>query len=156
MEKAERHGIIRDLIAEHAIMSQEDLKNHLQQAGYSVAQATLSRDIKELGIIKTSTGYQMPKFVQEQPAQPYGNRIGAKPIPAKSVTGLEFGTGLAVMRTTPGHASMVAAIIDAASLAPIMGTIAGDDTIMLILRPAFSNAKVYEALATLVDGLPKP
>lgn len=158
MEKAERQEIIRNIIGKQPILSQEELKIHLLNAGLKVAQATLSRDIKEMGIAKTAEGYHLPPqfggFVGEKSAKP--GHGGLKPVPANSVKGLEFGIGLAVMRTTPGHASMVASIIDSAQLAPVMGTIAGDDTILIMLRPSFTTAQTFDALESLVDGLPQP
>ncbi len=153
MDKFERQTIIREIITSHNIQSQEDLKQHLLDKGYSVAQATLSRDIKDMGIVKTASGYRIYEISDEaKPKSTLQNRKAKrKPIPTGSVIGLEFGTGLAVMRTTPGHAGMVASIIDAAALPQIMGTIAGDDTILIIIRPKYCATEVYDALGTLVD-----
>jgi transcriptional regulator of arginine metabolism len=149
MEKSERQLIIRNLIESRPISSQEELKMHLANAGYNVAQATLSRDIKEMGVAKTAAGYQLTDGARRVVAQSIN--VAPAPMPRGSVSGLEFGTGLAVMHTAPGHAGMVASVIDAATLAPIIGTIAGDDTILIILRPGFSNDDVVKALSPLAQ-----
>ncbi len=169
MEKAERQSAIRQIIGRSAIMSQAELKAGLLDAGFRVAQATLSRDINEMGIVKTASGYQIGLITPEAGAgreveitdgKPFSVSFMAtgtsKPIPTGSVTGLEFGVGVAVMHTPAGHANMVASIIDTAALPQIMGTIAGDDTVLLILRRGYTEQETFAALDTLADGLETP
>jgi transcriptional regulator of arginine metabolism len=155
MEKAERQSVIKDLIERESIMSQEDLKSHLAVEGYYVAQATLSRDIKEMGLIKTPSGYKLHNLLKSQNSVTTDSILlkNSKSILSDSINSLEFGTGLAVMHTPPGHASMVASLLDSAELAPVMGTIAGDDTILIMLRPTYSSDETVEALSGLVDNL---
>lgn len=150
MGKVERQQFIRHLISSRSILSQEELKAHLLTAGYNVAQATLSRDIKEMCIAKTSSGYHLMDASRE----PIADEPTMEPqIPHGSVHTVEFGIGIAVLRTAPGHASMVAAMIDDTMLPPIMGTIAGDDTVLLMLRPAYNNEDTTKALSSLISGL---
>jgi len=148
-EKAERQTAIRDLIETRRVNSQEELKLLLLKAGYPVAQATLSRDIKEMGIAKTAAGYRLP------PAPPPAGPAHApsRSLHAESVVSLEFVRGMAVMKTVPSHASMVAALIDAADPAPVAGTIAGDDTIFLMLRAEHAETDIVQSLDALLPGI---
>jgi transcriptional regulator of arginine metabolism len=149
--KSARHSAIRELIEANTISSQEELKSHLATVGYAVAQPTLSRDIKEMGLVKTRNGYCMPEpAIKEMNVDSLTNLNFIQP---NSIISLEFGTGIAVIHTAPGHASMVAACIDNAQLPPIMGTIAGDDTILLMLRRRYSEDDTTFAIATLAPDI---
>lgn len=150
MGKVDRQQFIRHLVSSKSIISQDELKEHLIAAGYNVAQATLSRDIKEMSISKNASGYHLPEAPREQIDIP--TEI-TETVPKGSVKSLEYGLGVAVMRTAPGHASMVAAVIDEAQLSPIIGTIAGDDTVLLILRPIYSNDFTTMELSALISDL---
>lgn len=149
-EKAERQAAIREMVESQRIGSQEELKTLLLAAGYPVAQATLSRDIKELGIAKTAEGYRLPPASHAHPAVPPAHRNS---LHAESIVSLEFAGSMAVVKTVPSHASMVAALIDAADPAPVAGTIAGDDTIFLLLRPGHPESDVVRSLDTLLPGI---
>lgn len=150
-EKAERQVAIRNLVESRRVNSQEELKTMLLEAGYPVAQATLSRDIKELGIAKTAHGYRLP-HAPHAAAAPAPAAPKASLLHSESVVSLELVGGMAVLKTVPSHASMVAALIDAANPEAIAGTIAGDDTIFLMLRPAYAGPDVVEALDSLLPG----
>lgn len=150
MGKVERQQFIRHLIGSKSIISQDELKEHLIAAGYNVAQATLSRDIKEMCISKNASGYHLPEATREPITIP---TVINDTVPKGSVKSVEYGLGIAVMRTAPGHASMVAAVIDDAQLRPIMGTIAGDDTVLLMLRPTFSKDDTTKELSALISDL---
>ena len=127
-EKLERHGIIRELIREKRIANQEELASMLHERGLAVAQATLSRDIKEMGISKLhdESGYYYSLSSNGPAARPG-----------------------AVVKTHPGHANMVAAMIDSMAMREIAGTIAGDDTILLVIREGFSGDDLLKALGKL-------
>lgn len=149
--KQERHRIIKEVVGSGKVASQEDLAALLESRGIEVAQATLSRDIRDLGITKLHDGtgyfYSLPEASSSR-VIPFGT-IGS----SVSITSLEFAGQLAVLKTMPGHANMVAAIIDASSLAGVAGTIAGDDTIMLAIRDGVSRESMAKALGTLFAGL---
>ena len=130
-EKLDRQRIIRDLIRNNRIANQEELSLKLQDLGLIVAQATLSRDIKEMRISKLhdDDGYYYSL------ARPAFVRKGGIPAmdSSESILSVEFSGIMAVIKTRPGHANMVAAIIDSGEIEEIAGTIAGDDTIFLVI-----------------------
>ena len=127
--KALRHRRILDLITRESILTQEDLVERLAGAGLHVTQATLSRDIKELGLVKTGEGYSTPAELGGETSSP---------IPSLShllrefVTDIKEAQNLLVIRTTTGSAQPVAAALDAERWPELLGTLAGDDTILVV------------------------
>lgn len=134
MSKRRRHTAILDLVEEHRVTSQEHLRELLAEMGLEVAQATLSRDIRELRLIKVPDAaggmyYTLPPEAWEQ--APALNRL----LPTLFVSA--EGTGnLLVVKTLAGGAQPVASAIDWEEWPEVLGTVAGDDTILLILREA--------------------
>ena len=123
MDKSQRLKIIRDIIASVPIARQEELLKQLSSKGYRVTQASVSRDLDELGITKIGGRYSLP-------SRPMGNADGPS-------LDLHFaGENLIVGRCSPGLASAFAVKIDALKLPEIVGTIAGDDTIFIAVRDA--------------------
>ncbi len=148
--KQERHRIIREVVGKGKVASQEELAEILEGNGIQVAQATLSRDIRDLGITKQHDDggyfYSLPGQVPISSGRKLTDTFG-------SVSSLEFTGPLAILKTMPGHANMVAAIIDASALKEVAGTIAGDDTILLALREGSSREDLVGALGGLFSGL---
>jgi transcriptional regulator of arginine metabolism len=145
MTKPSRQQAILSLLEEGTISSQEELQRSLGRLGLKVGQATLSRDIHELGLVKTSNGYAMP-----------GNGNAGEPaLPSVSRLVREFvrdvrpAQNLLVIKTTVGSAQPVAAALDAEAWPEAIGTIAGDDTI-LIVSP---DKKATGKLASRIRGL---
>lgn len=149
--KAERLLAIREVVTEQIVSSQEQLMNELANRGYSLTQATLSRDIKELQIAKVSTGkgkYQYrisPNSVYKQNIQPI--QIVGTDVSRSWTVSLEFSGQVAVLKTRPGYASVVADIVDKSQNDGIMGTLAGDDTVLMILRANADQKTVVRALS---------
>lgn len=148
--KRERHKIIKEIVGNGKVSSQEELAAILENKGIQVAQATLSRDIRDLGITKRHDSggyfYSLPGLA----LRPSGRRV---PDTFGSVSSLEFTGPLAVLKTMPGHANMIAAVIDANSLPEVSGTIAGDDTILLAMREGVSREDLVGSLEGLFPGL---
>lgn len=148
--KRERHKIIKEIVGNGKVSSQEELAAILENKGIQVAQATLSRDIRDLGITKRHDAggyyYSLPGLA----LRPSGRRV---PDAFGSVSSLEFTGPLAVLKTMPGHANMIAAVIDANSLPEVSGTIAGDDTILLAIREGVSREDLLGSLEGLFPGL---
>ena len=139
-----RHKALIQIISQETIYSQEELQEKLRKQGITTTQATLSRDLKALRILKVpGEGYRLP--------QP-GARFLSGPTPA-SVTSLEFSGQFGVMKTQPGFASAAAVLIDHHPSRPIMGTIAGDDTVLLILRQGFTPAQALEVLEKVIPDI---
>lgn len=131
--KAQRHIKIREIITNRDVETQEDLVAELKKAGYNVTQATVSRDIKELHLVKVPTKngdykYSLPADNRFNPQQKL------KRLLMEAFVGIEQSENLVVMKTMPGNAHAIASPIDHMGWTDILGTIAGDDTILLICR----------------------
>jgi transcriptional regulator of arginine metabolism len=130
--KTTRQRAILSLIAARPIRSQEELAHLLEQRGYEVTQATVSRDIKELGLMKVplrnGNGQQF-KYVEPSAGPSYTSRLHR--VVAELAQSVRGSGNLIVLRTQPGSAMMLASAIDAADWVEILGTIAGDDTVFV-------------------------
>ncbi|HUA87216.1 MAG TPA: hypothetical protein VMB85_25340 [Bryobacteraceae bacterium] len=135
MNKTYRQGQILKLIRSQRLHTQDELARALRSIGVPATQVTLSRDIRELGLVKTAEGYA--EGVPESAAAPE-----VEPLVREFVQDVRTAQNLLVLRTPPGHANAVAVALDNAEWPEVTGTIAGDDTI-LIIAP---DAKVAEAL----------
>lgn len=141
--KKERLEAICRIIQTETVSNQEELLEKLQESGFLVTQATLSRDIKQLKIAKVHDAggnyvYRLPDFTP------------APPLKKGMVEGnahIEFSGNLAVMKTRPGYAMGIASDIDNHAPQEILGTIAGDDTILIIPREGISRQRVVAALS---------
>jgi transcriptional regulator of arginine metabolism len=131
------------------VTSQEQLRGLLEAKGFTVTQSTLSRDIKELELMKGSRGYQL------SPPE--------DPVPADAGRRLEHAVhqyllkctcvqNMVVLKTAAGHAQALAVAVDQVELDGVLGTVGGDDTVLLIHRDEASAAKVAAHLETLAAG----
>lgn len=132
--KFKRHSTILNLIESRAVETQNELLELLLQAGYDVTQATISRDIKELRLIKTldREGRYRYSVGGSENREDYSLRF--RNIFRESVIAIDNAMNLVVIKTPPGVASAAAAAVDAMSATNIVGSIAGDDTIFLAMR----------------------
>ncbi|HEY8344908.1 MAG TPA: arginine repressor [Bacillota bacterium] len=132
--KARRHALILGIIREKSIGTQEELGAALKKEGVEVTQATLSRDIKELGLIKVPAagGHYRYALPNDKTLTDIIKR--AKRMFEDSVVSLDFADNLLVIKTTSGTAQGVAAVIDDLEWREIVGTIAGDDSILVVIR----------------------
>ena len=143
---------IRRLIASQNISSQEELMKLLEKKGFELTQATLSRDLKYLRVAKmpdNQSGYVYILPDKEQTIEPTD-------LPGSGISGLvsiDYAQGMAILRTLPGHASSIAYAIDNLDAYEIAGTIAGDDTILLIPRDGVSRLDVINLLRLRIPGL---
>ena len=132
--KTKRQRAILSLIAARPIRSQEELAHLLEVQGYEVTQATVSRDIKELGLMKVplrnGNGQQF-KYVEPSVGPTYSSRLHR--VVAELATGVSGSGNLIVLRTSPGSAMMLASAIDGAEWPEILGSIAGDDTVFVAI-----------------------
>lgn len=129
--KAQRQAAILELVRREQIASQETLRQRLLERGFDVTQATLSRDIKEIGLVKRAAGgYQAPGL----DARPASAEATLRRTAREFLRSWEVVQNLIVLRTDPGRAQNLAVDIDRAGLPEIAGTIGGDDTILVITR----------------------
>jgi transcriptional regulator of arginine metabolism len=149
--KAARHARIVAVLADRPVRSQAELAALLHDSGVHVTQATLSRDLEELGAVKLrSPDGGLPVYVVPEDGSPFTAR-GAGDAPPQRLgrligellTSAEASANLVVLRTPPGAAQFLASALDRAALPEILGTIAGDDTILVVTREASGG----EALA---------
>jgi transcriptional regulator of arginine metabolism len=133
--KTRRLTAIRDLVEQEAVHSQEELRQHLVARGFDVTQATLSRDIKELGLVKRAAdGAYQPAGVEG--ATPAAALVTLSRALGEFLLSVEGSQQLLVVRTGPGQAQLLGLAIDRARMPDVLGTIAGDDTILVICRDA--------------------
>jgi transcriptional regulator of arginine metabolism len=133
MNKGQRHIKIRELITNNEIDTQDDLVDRLKRAGFNVTQATVSRDIKELHLVKVPLQdgrykYSLPADQRFNPLQKLRRSL------PDSFISIDHADHLIMMKTMPGNANAIGALIDNLDWEEIMGTIAGDDTILVICR----------------------
>jgi transcriptional regulator of arginine metabolism len=153
--KNERLTTIWKLVNEHSPENQEELLKLLHERGFIVTQATLSRDIKQLKIIKSPNAegnYIYTTNGQNIYASRFMNRKGRTNATFSGFVSLDFSENLAVIKTRPGYAMGIASDIDQSISDIILGTIAGDDTILLISREGIEREKVKEILISLIQA----
>lgn len=148
MNKKIRQAAIIELIRNHVIANQDILLDMLLQKGFAVTQATLSRDMKELKIIKTLTADGLYQYRLSDYAQAL--KPDTSQLTAFGFVGIEFSGQLAVVKTRPGYAMSIAAEIDSKAAETIIGTVAGDDTVLLILREGISRQSVLNSLSQII------
>ena len=152
MRKPDRQEAILQLIGSHAIGSQEELRRLLEQRGWRVTQATLSRDLRELGLVRASTDegarYMRPEALGGDEDKP--SLQGLLPQLFDAVDGV---SELLVLHTLPGGAQPIAEAVDAQDWPEIIGTIAGDDAILVITRSERARRGVQSRIRELA-GIP--
>jgi transcriptional regulator of arginine metabolism len=149
--KRSRQATIRELIEAREVASQEELRKFLRQRGWDVTQATLSRDLHELGVARVSTPEGARYILAAGGADADGSPILEAVLPAlfRSVDGVGE---MVVIRTVPGGAQPIARAIDAESWPDILGTLAGDDTILLICRSSAARERLVRRIKTLAGA----
>jgi transcriptional regulator of arginine metabolism len=130
--KEERHRAILALVNRGAVHTQQEIAEGLARRGLRATQATISRDIQELGLVRSGAGYRI-----------------AAALVRELVLSVELVTPVAVIKTPPGTANLVARRIDEAGLPGIAGTVAGDDTIIAVLRQRSAGKALKDLLANV-------
>ncbi len=132
--KSQRQAKIMEIISNKNVETQEQLLAELQRAGFRSTQATISRDIKELRIIKELTSFGTYRYTAA--ADELGGTFSGKlnTIFRQCITSYDYARNMVVIRTLPGLASAAASAIDAMNMSVVLGTIAGDDTVFIVMR----------------------
>ncbi len=137
-KRTQRHDIIREVVRECPIRTQRDLAAKLQEAGHDCTQATISRDITDMGLLKTKEGfYVLPEDMRLQ-------RMVSDLVEEVYTAG-----NMVVVKTFPGGAAGVAGAIDKAGMIGSLGTVAGDNTIMIAARTGEDAVEIEKALTNL-------
>jgi transcriptional regulator of arginine metabolism len=155
--KVERFGLIKKIISGEVISNQDDLLLRLHSMGMMVTQATLSRDLKTLQVIKVSDAsagyiYRLPSYEILHPQEREGHSSRMNFL-ADGVLGMEFSGNLGVIKTLPGFAPSTALAIDESGCKELLGTIAGDDTILVVMRDGVGRNDVVRALVAIMPNL---
>ena len=149
MSRTRRLTLITRLLEERRFSSQEELATALQRSGVAVTQATLSRDLRSLGVAKRSGADGSSWYELPTPATEALDR-GRQMLDLKIfVNETRVAQNLAIVKTPPGHASAVARAIDLTGFAALMGTVAGDDTVLCILEDQVSAKRFKKHLDVL-------
>lgn len=145
--KSSRKVFIETVIKDRDVGTQNEIVSMLRSAGYEATQATVSRDIQELGLIKE----QLPGggFRYVKPPDPKLQKL--RTLFAEAVIKIDFSENFIVIHTLSGSANTAAALIDRMNNPEIMGTIAGDDTVLIIIKHTDAAEHVAEELKKLVD-----
>lgn len=152
VKEGRQRRIVR-LLRERPVGSQNELALLLRAAGYRATQATVSRDLEELGVVRVRRdGHIVYELPSQDPGLRPADLLGR--TLAVSVLSVEASGNLIVVHTPPGHAQMVALAVDQSSQRGIVGTVAGDDTILVVVRQGFPAADIERDLRSLA-GLPQ-
>ncbi len=147
--KTKRHNKIIELISEKDIATQEDLLVHLKQSGFDVTQATVSRDIKELRLVKTMVSDGKYRYTS---ASSDGNAdVSTKyAVFNQSAKSVDYANNMIVIKCYTGMANAACAVLDAMNHEGVVGTLAGDDTIFVLMRDEKSAITLVEDIKKLI------
>lgn len=142
--KSRRQRRILEIVSNETIGTQKELAERLQQEGFETTQATISRDIKELLLVKVNIGGDRYKYViaQETPVTDAKLRM----VLREFILSYDYSENLLILNTAPGNANTVASAIDRARWPQVIGTLAGDDTVMLVIKPKEAVQEVVEKI----------
>ncbi|MEN3356870.1 MAG: transcriptional regulator of arginine metabolism [Mycobacteriales bacterium] len=159
LTKAARQARIADLVSRRPVRSQAELADLLAADGVAVTQATLSRDLEELGAVKLRSGGGAPAYHVPADGDVRPGRAVAELGPSRMVrlladllVGVDASGNLAVLRTPPGAAQLLASAIDRAGMPDVVGTVAGDDTLLLVARAADGGQALAQRMRGLAEG----
>ena len=154
--KNNRMETLKMLISSMELGSQEEVLQALEKEGYKLTQATLSRDLKQLKVAKAAS--MNGKYVYVLPNETMYKRI-SKPRPATEMLqtsgfqSINFSGNMGVIKTRPGYASSIAYNIDDSDIPAIIGTIAGDDTIFIVIKEGASYEEVIDGLSMVIPNI---
>ncbi|MGI6563556.1 MAG: arginine repressor [Clostridia bacterium] len=148
--KEKRHSAIIEIVQKYEIETQTELADILNRHGFEVTQATVSRDIKDLGLTKipTPSGKYIYALLPDGKSDP---SVGRNTVLKEAFVNMDKTGNLIVLKTKPGMAQAVASIIDSIEDKDKLGTIAGDDTLLIICRTDEACNRIYNELAGMVS-----
>lgn len=149
--KIKRHNKILEIIANNNIETQEELIYKLRLEGYDVTQATVSRDIRELKLLKQMTDMGTYKYVVPKNDGSENQHVYSRAL-ASSVKSVEYSQNDIVIKTYPGMAGAVAAGVDSLHETDILGCVAGDDCIIIVTRTSESAADIAHRISKLINS----
>lgn len=144
MNKSFRQGQIQKIIRSKDIYTQEELARELQNLGIAATQVTLSRDIRELGLAKTATGYR--RLAAQSHGPTLEDRVN------ELLQDIRIAQNQVVLKTSPGSANALAIVLDHEELEEVVGTLAGDDTVLVITPDNESAQRLRQKLISFISG----
>ena len=151
--KSARHEKIIELIQQYDIDTQEELAARLNEAGFKVTQATVSRDIKEMQLVKIPYGTGRYRYAFPPESNHLHNESKMQRLFREVVKRIEFSENMVVIKTQPGAGSSVAFCLDNAHWDEIMGTIAGDDTVFVVVRHKEFAEDIVQRMDEMAMGM---
>ena len=154
--KNNRLEALRLIISSQQLGSQDELLNALQKEGFKLTQATLSRDLKQLKVAKAASMsgnyvYVLPNETMYKRVSSPNSIRGMMKVPG--FISINFSGNIGIIKTRPGYASSIAWNIDNSDLPEILGTIAGDDTIFIVIKEGIRHQEVVDALSDVVPNM---
>ena len=149
--KSQRQAKIMEIISNRNVETQEQLLEELMQAGFRCTQATISRDIKELRIVKELTSFGTYRYTAatDEISGTFSSRLNT--IFRQCITNFDYAQNMIVIHTLPGLASAAASAIDAMNMSVVLGSIAGDDTVFVVMRDTNAAAAFCGEIHNLLD-----
>ena len=149
--KSNRQAKIMEIISNKNVETQEQLLAELQKAGFRSTQATISRDIKELRVIKELTSFGTYRYtaITDELTGTFSGKLNT--IFRECITNFDYAQNMIVIHTLPGLASAAASAIDAMNMSVVLGTIAGDDTVFIVMRDANAAATFCGEIKNLLN-----
>lgn len=149
--KTQRQAKILEIVTTRDVETQEQLLQELQDAGFYSTQATISRDIKELRIVKELTSFGTYRYTtsSKEVSGTFSTRLNT--IFRECVTGYDYAQNLVVIHTLPGLASAAGSAVDAMNMSFVLGTLAGDDTVMIVMRDTNAAAAFCSEIKNLLN-----
>lgn len=138
--KARRQAEILAIIQEYDIETQDQLLEKLREKGMKSTQATISRDIKELRVVKELTSFGTYRYTTSSKDGSHTFSARLNTIFRECITTIDYAQNIIVVKTMPGLASAAASAIDGMSMSVVLGTLAGDDTVMIVMRDSNTAA----------------
>jgi len=136
-----RHAKILDLVHRRSVSSQQELAHLLHREGFTATQSTLSRDIREIGLVKSRGRYRLPSEVNRMPEERSLRRTIRDLVVKSAVSG-----NIVLLKTPPGNAHSLGVVLDAAEWPEVLGSVAGDDTVFLLLRSQRMGRRVMKRI----------
>lgn len=149
--KSQRQAKILEIISNRDVETQEQLLTALQEAGFRGTQATISRDIKELRIIKEQTGFGTYRYATSSSELngTFTNRMNT--IFRECVVSFDYAQNIVVIHTLPGLASAAASAVDGMNMSAVLGSLAGDDTVVVVMRDINTAASFCTEIQNLLS-----
>lgn len=149
--KGRRQKKILEIISKDAISTQGELVEALQKSGYNVTQATVSRDIKELRLVKIARGDNNYAYGLPKGQVPMQDESRLRRLFRDAVINLDYSENIVVINTLPGNANSVCSLLDAVGWPELLGAVAGDDTIIVVVRSKELVPAVMERVRSIID-----